>query len=167
MQHTQIYYYIRHRALPFASLCFLSPPRGCFFRHIQPICSELPGASRSSPSCPVSTLYSDTLSVRIWIWPGAAIPHHGCAHHGWNTSRSSASPSEARTRAKRGSRRRRPAPKALPSLARASNESWDATELEANKHGANKHPAVGGKACSARTGYMYVLAHMPSGKSRS
>ena len=75
-------------------------------------------------------------------------------HCGQNTSRSSAKPSEARPcRAKRGHRRRRPAPEAPPSLARVSNKSTDATQLAATEHVAYIQLSVGGKACSARTGY--------------
>ena len=87
------------------------------------------------------------------------LPHHGCAHHGQSTSRSSAKPSEARpppkaAAAEGGLRRRRLAPKAPPSLARAADESWDAAQLTAIQLVAYKHPVVGGKACSARTGFL-------------
>ena len=48
------------------------------------------------------------------------------------------------SRAKRGRRRRRPAPKAPPSLARAANESWDATQLAATQLVAYKQPGSAG-----------------------
>ena len=49
-------------------------------------------------------------------------------------------------RAKRGSPPLAERSEALPqSLARALNESWDATRLEANKHGGNQLPASAGK----------------------
>ena len=48
------------------------------------------------------------------------------------------------SRAKRGRRRRRPAPKAPPSLARAAESSWDASKLEAKKLPQTQLPQVGG-----------------------
>ena len=54
-------------------------------------------------------------------------------------------PREARCRAKRGRRRRRPAPKAPPSCARASNESWNATPLATSFVVAYKQPGSAGK----------------------
>ena len=48
------------------------------------------------------------------------------------------------SRAKRGRRRRQPAPKAPPSLARAAESSWDASKLEAKKLPQTQLPQVGG-----------------------
>ena len=61
------------------------------------------------------------------------------------------------SRAKRGRRRRRPAPKAPPSLARAAESSWDASKLEAKRLPQTQLPQVGGHGRSTHRISQHVL----------
>ena len=85
--------------------------------------------------------------------------------HLWNTrraqplaelsqaERSEAQPREARPPPKAAGAVRRPGAEGDPRASRGpQTKAGMRLGLEANKHGANQHPAVGGKACSARTG---------------
>ena len=75
------------------------------------------------------------------------LPHHGCAHHGQSTSRSSAKPCEARQPPKAAGAEGAPEPRE----GRKRKLGCDSTGRDSAV--AYKQLLVGGKACSARTGF--------------
>ena len=76
------------------------------------------------------------------------LPHHGCAHHGQSTSRSSAKPCEARQPPKAAGAEGAPEPRE----GRKRKLGCDSTGRDSAV--AYKQLLVGGKACSARTGFI-------------